>query len=100
MQSNEFFIHPKYNLTTHNFDICLIKTTSDINGIYNDLSASFEAIPCQPENFELEKVRLFHFYSKLNFHLLLIMCSKLSLGTWKSMLGCWLGFSAFKWGFC
>ena len=56
MQSNEFFIHPEYNSTTENFDICLIKTASDIDGINNDLSANFEAIPCLPENFELEKV--------------------------------------------
>ena len=39
-----------------NFDVCLIKTETDENGIHFDLSAQFDRIPCFPKVFNLNEV--------------------------------------------
>ena len=39
-----------------NFDVCLIKTESDENGIQFDLSAQFDHIPCFSKMLNLEEV--------------------------------------------
>ena len=55
LKSNEFYIHPEYNSSAQNFDVCLIKT-SGVDEIHYDLSKNFEAIPCLPKKMDLEKV--------------------------------------------
>lgn len=56
--SRLFFIHPEYDETgdAQNFDICLIKSPVDVNGIRRDLSLNFETIPCLPDALNLKKV--------------------------------------------
>ena len=39
-----------------NFDVCLIKTETDKNGIHFDLSAQFDHIPCFPKVLNLTEV--------------------------------------------
>ena len=53
-------IYPDYNKIegTLNFDVCLIKTPEDENGIHTDLSITFDSIPCLTETFDLSKVHL------------------------------------------
>jgi len=54
-------IYPDYNKIkgSHNFDICLIQTPEDENGINTDLSVSFDSIPCLTEEIDLFKEPLF-----------------------------------------
>ena len=54
-------IYPEYNEIqgSLNFDICLIQTPKDENGIYTDLSVSFDSIPCLTEEIDISKVPLF-----------------------------------------
>ena len=56
--SRLFYIHPEYDETgdAQNFDICLIKSSIDENGIRRDLSSNFETIPCLPDALNLKKV--------------------------------------------
>ena len=56
--SRLFYIHPEYDEIgdARNFDICLIKTSVDENGMHRDLSSNFETIPCLPDALNLKKV--------------------------------------------
>ena len=60
LKSRTFQIHPLYTQENgaKNYDICLVQTESNEFGIRPDLSTSFDAIPCMPENFDLEQVNL------------------------------------------
>ena len=55
-------IYPDYNKIqgSHNFDICLIQTPEDGNGIKTDLSVPYDLIPCLlTEEIDLSEVFLF-----------------------------------------
>ena len=60
LTSRKFIIYPEYGVfegvQTH--DICLIQTPEIEFGILEDLSPKFESIPCLPETFDLEKVKI------------------------------------------
>ena len=55
-------IYPDYNKIegSLNFDICLIQTPEDENGIKTDLSVPYDSIPCLPtEAIDISQVSLF-----------------------------------------
>lgn len=59
LKSRIFHIFPEYNKIegAHNFDVCLIQTPKDYNGIHTDLSPHFDSIPCLSEKIDLSKVK-------------------------------------------
>ena len=90
--SRLFYIHPEYDETgdAQNFDICLIKSSIDENGIRRDLSSNFETIPCLPDALNLKKVLR-------KIEILISTRLKIFSGTWSILLGCRLGPWSVEW---
>ena len=69
MKSKEFFIYPEYKLNdeAQNFDICLIKTPINSNGLHHDLSSQFDHVPCLPDIIDLNEVIVIKFVILFGF---------------------------------
>ena len=69
LTSKLFYIYPEYKKIegAHNFDVCLIQTPQDNNGIHVDLSTSFDSIPCFAEEIDLSKVNKCNTINSDNF---------------------------------